>query len=147
MQQDLLKYKSLGILICIAVVLLIGVSLVDSLVFGSVRPYVLQEAKPLYGRIAQELAPTDGGPTPTPEEDFLLTNTTYFEDNTWVVTGIKFLPEGRLDGGLVVLEKTDGVFNVVLGPSTSFDSLSVDELPVSVGSYIKNNGLVYEPVY
>ncbi len=146
MDQKQQSTKPVVFLLILLGILLGAVLLTRPILFGETKPYQLQKSDPLVGRISQALTPNNGGNPPTPGRDFTLLSTTYFENGTWVVTNIKTLDDSS-GGGMVVLKETDGIFDIVLGPGTAFDSYSVDQLPSSVSLYIKNNGVVYDPVF
>src|SRR5437667_1963738 len=82
----------------------------------------LSEAPPLTGIISQSMYSVSGkGSLPIVGKDFNLKNTRYFEGDQWVATSIS--PVGqRLNAALVVLQKQDGIYRVVLGPGSAFDS-------------------------
>lgn len=137
--------KRLIVLVTVCAILLLALVAVKPLIYGGVKPYTLSKAGPLVGRIAQSMSLPNSDALPVPGRDFELTNTTYFENKTWVVTTIKQL-NGSSEGGMVVLKQVDGVYAIMLGPGTAFSSVDLKELPSDVVLYIKAHGVVYDPV-
>jgi hypothetical protein len=114
------------------------------LLHGSSR-VSLRAADPLTGQVAQALGTaTTGGKLQVPGSDFVLRNTKYFEDQTWVVTTIASVG-GKSNNGVAILERRNGIFQVVLGPGTEFSTSYTQSLPSSVSTYLSEQGLLYEP--
>lgn len=140
-----INYKRLVPPAVVLAVIIIALMLTRSVMFGGARPISLTAADPLVGRISQALATGNSTELAVPGRDYTLKNTTYFEDKTWVVTTIAPVG-GSSYSGMVVLHKSDKVYDVVLGPGTAFSSTELGTLPNNIVLYIKAHGVVYDPV-
>jgi hypothetical protein len=74
-------------------------------------------------------------------KDYNLKDTNYFDNNTWLVTRLVFT-NGANDA-MVVMKKEQGIFKVVLGPSSIFPDTSLMTLPNDVAIYLTRLGAVY----
>jgi hypothetical protein len=109
----------------------------------------LSSAPPLSGVVAQSLD-LAGGTTivPVAGKAFSLQNVSYFDNNDWVIATVS--PSNgntTITQALVVLQKKDGTFQVVLGPGTDFDSSYLTSLPADVGQSLEQQGVISEFSY
>ena len=100
----------------------------------------LQTGPPLAGSIAPSLAPANSKSIPVVGENFKILSTRYFDDKQWAVASVASLPD--MDLAILVLEKIDGVYTVVLGPGTSFPSSAAQSMPADVAVYLQSRGLI-----
>ncbi len=136
--------KSYMVWFSVIIVLLIALIFMRSIVFGGATPIQLNSAPALTGQISQALASSRTNTVAVYGKDYKLDNTIYFENKTWVVTNIVGL--GTITDGVVVMNKQAGIYQVVLGPGSSFASTSLQGLPSDVAQYLNQKGLIYEPI-
>jgi hypothetical protein len=123
----------------ILVVLLFLVTLIlHKVLIGGAATPSLKTAAPLTGIISQALDANGSGGIPSPGKDYTLTGVRYFENGAWVVAFVKPV-NNSFDPGAVAIEKIDGVYRVVAGPSNDLPSDYLYTMPSDVGSYLKNN--------
>jgi hypothetical protein len=101
----------------------------------------LQSAPALAASVAPSLAQSDSKGVPVPEKDFEITGSAYFDNKDWVVVNIQSLPDKN--PAVVVMEKINGVYTVVLGPGASFSSTTTLSMPQDLANYMKKQGLTY----
>jgi len=125
------------------IILVIAIFIVKAAVLHG--PVVeLQSAPPLTGVIAQSLGTSGSNRSlPVAGKDFILQNTRYFDNQSWVVTLVAPI-RSNADRATVILRNNHGLYQVVLGPGTAFPSSSLQSLPGDVSQYLLNKGLVYE---
>lgn len=123
-------------------------TIVVSLVFKSVilnghRLVRLGSAPPLTGSLATSLI-TSGGKTvlPTEGKDYKITKSRYFYNNGWAVVSVA--QASGENETTMVLHKIDGVYQVVIGPGTTFSKSYMLSLPADVGNYLNDQGYLYE---
>jgi hypothetical protein len=112
------------------------------------KPIVtLGNAPALSGVIAQNIDTTGGNSIlPIAGKDFGLKNIHYFDNNNWAVANIT-QTNNKVSPGLVVLQKKDQLYQVVIGPGTAFDNSILVTLPKDVGQYMSQHGVLYESQY
>lgn len=128
----------------IAIALLIGSMLATGpLVFGKARPVSIKSAPSFTGQISQAIISSrDKSLIPVAGKDYNLAGTRYFEEGAWVVT--EMVPtSNNLNTGWVVLQKQGGVYEIVLGPGSSFPSNATHDLPAEVSKYLNLHGVLY----
>lgn len=99
-----------------------------------------QSMSPLEQAVSLDLLSPNSGQIPTPGKDFKLTKSTYFDNNSWVIANISYLPDNN--AAALVLEKINNVYDVVLGPATAFSLSSTYSLPGDVAQYLTSNYLI-----
>lgn|GEM_PF-977321 len=128
------------LLLILAVILFVAAGLVT----GNAKVVNLAIAPPLAGEISQSIGGSSGVTLPVEGKDYTITQTAYFETNTWAVATIT-----NSDGSntsYIVLQKVNGVFQVILGPGTAFAQSDNNQLPASVQQYLQaNHVLIYQP--
>jgi hypothetical protein len=72
--------------------------------------------------------------------DFKLSNIHYFEDKSWVVAEIRPKDVSLAESDLVVLQRQDKAYQVVLGPGSIFPLSTLENIPVSVKDYLVTSG-------
>ena len=82
---------------------------------------------------------------PLADHDYILSNITYFEDNSWVVAQITPKNHNADTATVVINNINPDMPHVVLGPGSAFSSSDLSNLPTSVAQYLTNEGLVYVP--
>jgi len=121
------------------------VILVVQSVFIGAGTVNLKSAPQLTGQISQILAAKgDGHTLPTLGKDFKLSGTTYLQNSTWAVTEISTLGNYP-NTSLAVLQSKSGVYQVALGPGTTFPESVVDNMPADISNYLHLKGAVYVP--
>lgn len=102
----------------------------------------LHPAPALSGQIAQaaQTANTDSS-LPAPGKDFTLHDVHYFSNNTWAVASFQPTNNQSFNAGLAVLQKQDGIFRVVLGPSSTLSADYASSLPPDLVTYLDQKGL------
>jgi hypothetical protein len=130
----------------VLILLVIGALVGKNILLGGAKPIKLKPAPALAGIVSQSLAASSKQTSlPQPGKDFRLENIRYFDNNTWVIAGLKPLRD-QFNSGVVVLKNIDGQYEVVLGPGSAFDSSYLLSLPSDVGNYLKTQGAIYESV-
>jgi len=95
------------------------------------------------GAVAQGIGPNQQHTLQVYGKDFSLSSVKYF-DNTWAL--ISVIPKNvSTDKATIILNKVDGMYRVVLGPGTAFPTVVLNELPLDLGQYLVNQGVIYEP--
>lgn len=137
--------RTIATLLLIGALLLTGGFVVKQFLLGSPIQVVLQSSDPFVGAISQSLAGTQGTSVlPKNGTDFMLENTARFDNGQWVVTSIKPLGNNA-EKSVVVLNNSSGLYQVVIGPGTSFPVTQLSGLPADVAQYLKDLGLTYVP--
>jgi hypothetical protein len=123
-------------------VLLIVISTIfKNVILGGTPQTKLSTAPPLAGTISQSIiTPQSNGILPVIGKNFNITSTHYFDNQQWVVVSVSTIPDNN--GAVLVLQKLNGSYQVVLGPGTLFSSSDVQSMPASVIDYLTNRGLV-----
>lgn len=137
-------YRNTLIAILILIALFCVAVPAKSIVLGGARVVSLPAGPALTGAVSQSLAVSSSGPLPVAGKDYNLT-ATYFDNNAWAVGLIQPL-NNTLNSGVVVLQKKNSVFQVVLPPS---NAVSVDQLyvlPNDVASFLRAHESVYNLV-
>ncbi|MEO8785262.1 MAG: hypothetical protein ABI221_03070 [Candidatus Saccharimonadales bacterium] len=112
--------------------------------FGSARYIGLTKAQPLIGAASQALGVgSQSSSMPSGSKDYNLGDTKYFSNGDWAVASIIPTKNSKLTQAVVIMQKREGVFQVVLGPGTAFDSSVTLNLPTDLGNYITQRGYVY----
>lgn len=130
-------------------ILAVGSVLICScLVAAKIRnnpPYTkLDSAPPLAGQVAQALQTAGNrGRIPVPEKDFTLSNVKYFDNGTWAVVDFKPVNPDAFNAGVAILQKQEGVFRVVLGPSSSLPNDYAMSLPDGINGYLYQRGVFH----
>jgi len=124
-------------------VLLLAVLLISPIMLGGGKEVKLKSAALLTGQVAQALDRVHGGNLQTPGKDFQLQDVTYFQDKQWVYVHIKPTDTHAQDS-FAVLHKKNGIYTVVVGPGTEFDSNTTNGLPDEVGLFLVHKGMVYD---
>lgn len=137
MYENNFRLKSL-IKYCLVIVLLIVCLVIKHSVLADYKK--LPSASALSNSVASSLTSSGSNSLPTPNKDFLITDTKYFNNNQWVVVTVKE-NNTHSDTAYEVLEKINGVYTVVLGPGTSFSQDVQEEMPTSVSDYLSLQGL------
>lgn len=138
--------KHIRIQIIVLGILLVGLLLVKSLIFGGAPVVRLVPAPALSGQVAQSFAGNAHSSTlPVQGKDFKLANTLYFDNGSWAVSSIVAL-NNTMNDGWVVLQKRTGMYAVVLGPGTAFPSSYAQNLPPDVAQYLNQQGVLYGSV-
>jgi hypothetical protein len=139
------QYKGLIFIGAIIILLVIAVFIDRTVLMSNAKVIHLAAAPDLTGQISQTLV-TSGGVSelPTPEVDFKLDDTAYFENNTWVVSSVVPL-NNAFNPSIVVMKKQSGVFQVVLGPGSAFIQSDLQNVPASVANNLMGRGAVYGP--
>jgi hypothetical protein len=114
---------------------------VKSLVLGPAL-IKLPSSPPLTGVISQGLGISgDNTSLPVEGKDYTLKNTLYFDNRQWVVTTV--IPaKNNGDVATVVLEKINGVYQIVVGPGTDFSPSYIPPLPQDVTLYLTSKGVL-----
>lgn len=138
------NYKKIRLPLTLLTVLIVVTIIIRQTLAGA--PVItLSRAAPLSGIVAQSMARGGGKTTfPIAGTDFKLSNEHYFDNNTWLVTWIIPL-KVNLNQDVVVMQKVDGIYKVVLGPGGDFNSSYLIVLPSDVGDYLNQQGLFYAP--
>jgi hypothetical protein len=130
-------------------VVVVGTLIVKSaLLHGQKAVYLPAAANPLAGTVSQSLgnalgASGSGKSLPVLGEDYNLRNVRYFDNNVWAVASV--VPTSQADTTTIVMRKTNGTYQVVLGPGTAFPGSSLQNLPIDVSGYLTSQGVIYEP--
>lgn len=102
----------------------------------------LADAPALSGQVAQaaQTGSSDSS-VPISGKDFTLSDVHYFSNKTWAV--VSFEPTGNdsFNAGSAVLQKKNGLFRVVLGPSSILSTDYTYSLPSDVVTYLNEQGL------
>jgi hypothetical protein len=127
------------------VVLILGFALAifgaKALILGGSQTISLRAAPALSGVISQSLA-TNSSTLPSLNTDYKIKSVIYFDNKSWAIASVSV----GSNSSLLVLEKTNGVYVVVLGPGTAFSTDEIQDLPPDVAQYITNQGvLIYTP--
>jgi hypothetical protein len=101
----------------------------------------LPSAPELTGAVSQAIGTGSGGEVPRPEKDFNLTNVHRFSNGEWIVATIKPTKQNA-DSALVVLQRLQSQYRVVLGPGAAFDNSYLINLPKDVGGYLTSAGAI-----
>ena len=134
---------TLGMIILVVLLLLTA----RYLILGGASKEVRLDAAPaLSGVVSQSLAASQhASDLPLAGRDFTLQNIRHFDSQQWVVAKVQ--PVGNtFDPSLVVLEKINGSYEVVLGPGSAFESSYLLSLPEDVAHYLELQGVFYESV-
>lgn len=123
---------------------LVFISLTARFIILGGKPVVSLSSTPaLAGSLSSELGSTalgQEGSLPQINKDYTLKNVRYFYNQKWVVA--KILPVHKnADPALVVLEKINGVYRLVLGPAGDFARSYTYVLPKEVGDYLNQQGV------
>jgi hypothetical protein len=130
----------------IGLILLLAFFVVPPLVTGNARIVSLQKGSTFGGQISQYLGiPSDQSDLAKEGKDFSIDKSTYFANKAWVLVHFKALTERVGEGGYAIFQKQDGVYNMVLSPSTTFMSTYLTDLPHDLVAHLYTEGLVYEP--
>ncbi len=115
-----------------------------SIILGGGKVYTLASGPALTGAISQSLAVNSASPIPVEGKDYSF-SAAYFDNQTWAVGVIQPL-NNSINPSVVVLEKKDGVFQVVLPPGSAIASSELHILPADVAAYVALHEAVFTPV-
>jgi hypothetical protein len=123
-------------------VVLIAISVVSkNIILNGVPQTKLQVAPPLAGTLSQSLITYKSKDVlPVIGKDFTIQSTQYFNNQQWAVVLVSSVPDNN--NAILVLEKLNGNYQVVLGPGTSFSTTDIQTMPSNVISYLTSKGLV-----
>lgn len=127
-------------------VVVVATVIVHALLLGGAPYHRLAKTTALYGTISQSIGTNDKKSLAIGDKDFTLEDTQHFGDD-WLVTSIVPTPKSSLARAVVVMQKRNGTFQVVLGPGTAFDSSTLVSLPADLGNYLTQQGYIYEFSY
>jgi hypothetical protein len=131
--------------IVIAVILVILVIAAPIVKKAQDRSYTqLPAASQLAGVTSQSLGATDTATLPIEGKDFTIT-TQSFENDQWIVGQIKPLT-GEFDGGTIIFEKQQGVYQPVIGPTSAISDTQLQGLPQVVADDARAHVAIYQPV-
>jgi hypothetical protein len=135
------------LLLIILIVIMLAAVITHNVILKNSSYIKLGSTQSISGIVAQTLSTTKSSSLPVAGQDFNLTKIHYFDNNSWVVAFITPTKGSNIAGAMVVLEEKQGIYQVVLGPGTSFDNSVLISLPADVGKYINQQGYIYEYVY
>jgi len=102
----------------------------------------LDSAPSLSGQVAQATQSAGSGDSiPVPGKDFTLADVRYFSDKTWALVSFEPTSNDSFNAGLAILQKKDGIFQVVLGPSSTLPSDYSYSLPPDLDAYLSQKGV------
>ena len=127
-------------------IVLAATIIAHAMLLGGAPYHQLAKAAPLDGVVSQALVTNGTSAPPVGGKDFTLQSVHTF-GNDWLVASIVPTPTSKLTKSTVVLEKREGVFQVVLGPGTAFDNSVLVSLPADLGNYLTQQGYIYEFSY
>lgn len=137
-KQLIIAYSFLGVLVVCAVI-------TKYIVLGGLLPTTLKPAPPLSGVIGPSLANLAvGGSIPVEGKDYNIKTVRYFSSRTYAVVLVGSL-KITTDPGVLVLQKLNGNYRVILGPGTSFQQNQIQGLPDNVTEYLQTKVLIYVP--
>lgn len=133
------KYlKQLGLLLGLIIVAIT----VKSMMLQGIDTVRLAKAPPLTNAVSESLDTNDlADVPPIAGVDYTLKDTHYFYDKEWVVTQVSPLQDNA-DTVYVVLQKIDGIYQVVVGPATIFSVSYNYSLPANVVNFLNLRGLI-----
>lgn len=136
------------LIITIPLLILIISLIVRSAILGGGKSVTLADAPANSGIVAMNIVATGGNINiPQAGSDFNLTNINYFDNDNWIVAKITPTKSSSITTGIVILQKQDGIYKVMVGPGTAFDNSLLVTLPTDVGKYLSDNGYIYEFTY
>ncbi len=134
--------KILGFAVAIVVALIVINTTRQAILKGG-SVVDLANAPQLSGVIAQSLNNSSKASLPVPSKDFIIKSVRFFSGNTWAVAYIN-PTEQNFDPSYVVLQKYQGLYRVVLGPSAEFDSSIEQSLPADLTAYLNQQGVIHD---
>lgn len=118
-------------LILAIIIVVVATLFARTLILDGASKISLAPAPQLSGYLAQSIGVSkQSGELLSPGKDFMVTNVKYY-NNRWAVATVKPI-NNSFDGGVVVIEKIDNVYSVVLGPTGEFSDSYIYVLPSSV---------------
>jgi len=129
-------FRLSSILVLVIVCLLLVTQIIRS-------SYVsLDSAAALSGQVAQasQSASSDES-LPVPGKDFSLSDVKYLSNGNWAVVSFKPTSDDSFNAGFAILQKKDGIFRVVLGPSSTLSTDYTYSLPADVVGYLDEKGI------
>jgi hypothetical protein len=102
----------------------------------------LRVATDFAGPVALAIGANGNGDIPEYGKDFSFGEIRSFA--SWKV--VRLTSSGKNYDGMAVLQKSSGVFRVVLGPGTSFSKADTYSMPTDLVQYLNNEGMLYEPI-
>jgi hypothetical protein len=132
----------------VILLILFGFSLmIKNILLDNTEVISLKTAPPLTGVVSQSLL-TNATVQPLIAGKDYTWSAVYFDNNTWAVGRLGPINKlsSDINPGIVVFEKIDGTFQVVLGPTSAMPNSQLLSMPTDVANYVKSNVAVYTPV-
>jgi hypothetical protein len=134
--------KSTFIRILVVSGVLIALCLMTVKLLNNPQYVTLSSAPALGGQVAQALQTAgQANSIPVPGKDFTLSNVKYFSNGTWAVVDIKPTDPNAFNKSIAILQKQQGVFRVILGPSSSLPRDYASSLPDDLNGYLFQRGV------
>ncbi len=131
-------FKYVAAILSVVIVTLLA----NHVLLGGASVVKLEAAPPLYGVISQSIGLSGSDTTlPKPGKDYTLKNVRYFSSGQWAAAVVAPAHENS-DTTVVILKKVNGVYEVVLKPSTSFSVSYRYTLPADVIIYLDQLGVI-----
>jgi hypothetical protein len=117
---------------------------IKALLIGGSPIISLEPGPPLSSAVSQGLG-TSGANTdlPVAGKDYSLKDVHYFDNKLWVVATVDPI-RNDADTAIMVMQKIEGVYQVVMGPATAFSRSYIYTLPGDVSLYLNDKGLLNE---
>lgn len=123
--------------------LLLASLVAPSIIAGSDKVVSLPVGSTFGGQISQYMGVPEGQTDLAKEgTDFSLDKSTFFANKTWAVVHIKALSNRVAEGGYALFQKKNGVYTLVLSPSTIFTDTSLTGAPDDLVAYLHTQGAV-----
>jgi hypothetical protein len=123
---------------------LVAVCVVTVKLLNNPQYVTLGSAPALGGQVAQALQTAgQANSIPVPGKDFTLSNVKYFSNGTWAVVDFKPTNRNAFNGGIAILQKQQGIFRVVLGPSSTLPRDYASSLPDDLNGYLFQRGVFH----
>lgn len=137
MNRQLLK--AVAVLLGMVVITLV----LKSIILQGLSLVELGSAPPLAGVVSQSLGrPGSKTELPVAGKDYTLRDTRYFNNGQWAAATI--VPtQSNGDTVIVIMQKINGTYQVVLGPANEFSSSYLYTLPPELSQYLSQKGVLH----
>lgn len=135
------------LVISLSLIILVVISLIlKNTILGGLPLRTLQAAPPLSGVVSQSLANFGTEDSlPVAGKDYKFQGVHYFDSQSYAVVSVAPI-KNTTDSGILVLQRFNGFYQVILGPGTAFSASDVHNLPADVVQYLKGRVLIYAAV-
>jgi len=131
------------IAICVLALLCVVAISAHNIILGGARSVTLASAPPYAGVISQALGENSQHQLPVDNVDYTVT-TQNFDNADWVVGEIIPLKQ-NFDQSVVVLERSNGIYRVVVNPTNALPAGALIGIPNDVANYLRSHVAIYQP--